>query len=217
MQLFGGDESGLMVPILGVALILTAFVINLQGNRLIQGFAGFIGFGYYKENKLQQEVNTSEAYQNVVELSSGEEKAYLAAGEKFINENGESSYSALTALALAKEAASHKDWAQVATYLTTAQEKATNPGMKAIATLRLARVQIELAQYDNALATLAATLPASFNASVEETKGDAYLKQDKVDLARNAYQAAIDASEEAASPALQMKLDDLAQHIVLTK
>ena len=43
MQLFGGDESGLMVPILGVALILTAFVINLLGNRLIQGFAGFIG------------------------------------------------------------------------------------------------------------------------------------------------------------------------------
>ncbi|MAY12146.1 MAG: amino acid permease [Alcanivorax sp.] len=43
MQLFGGDESGRMVPILGVALILTAFIINLLGNRLIQGVAGFIG------------------------------------------------------------------------------------------------------------------------------------------------------------------------------
>lgn len=43
MQLFGGDESGLMVPALGVTLILTAFVINLLDNRLIQGFAGFIG------------------------------------------------------------------------------------------------------------------------------------------------------------------------------
>lgn len=43
MQLFGGDSSGLMVPILGVALILIAFVINLLGNRLIQGVAGFIG------------------------------------------------------------------------------------------------------------------------------------------------------------------------------
>lgn len=43
MQLFGGDESGRMVPILGVALILTAFVVNLMGNRLIQGVAGFIG------------------------------------------------------------------------------------------------------------------------------------------------------------------------------
>jgi amino acid transporter len=43
MQLFGGDETGRMVPILGVALILAAFAINLLGNRLIQGFAGTIG------------------------------------------------------------------------------------------------------------------------------------------------------------------------------
>lgn len=43
MQLFGGDPSGLMTPILGVSLILAAFIVNLLGNRLIQGVAGFIG------------------------------------------------------------------------------------------------------------------------------------------------------------------------------
>lgn len=43
MQLFGGDESGRMVPALGVALILAAFLINLSSNRLIQGMASFIG------------------------------------------------------------------------------------------------------------------------------------------------------------------------------
>lgn len=43
MQLFGGDESGHMVPILGVSLILAAFLINLLGNRFIQGTAFFIG------------------------------------------------------------------------------------------------------------------------------------------------------------------------------
>ncbi|KAA0695292.1 APC family permease [Halopseudomonas laoshanensis] len=43
MQLFGGDESGLMVPILGVSLILAAFVINLLGNQMVQGVASFIG------------------------------------------------------------------------------------------------------------------------------------------------------------------------------
>lgn len=43
MQLFGGDESGMMVPVLGVSLILAAFLINLSGNRLIQGVASFIG------------------------------------------------------------------------------------------------------------------------------------------------------------------------------
>lgn len=43
MQLFGGDESGMMVPLLGVSLILAAFLVNLSGNRLIQGVASFIG------------------------------------------------------------------------------------------------------------------------------------------------------------------------------
>ena len=43
MQLFGGDPSGQMTPILGVSLILAAFIVNLLGNRLIQGVAGFIG------------------------------------------------------------------------------------------------------------------------------------------------------------------------------
>ncbi len=43
MQLFGGDDSGRMVPILGVSLILAAFLVNLLGNRLVQGVASFIG------------------------------------------------------------------------------------------------------------------------------------------------------------------------------
>tara|TARA_R110002110_G_scaffold90974_1_gene236394 strand:+ start:34687 stop:36039 length:1353 start_codon:yes stop_codon:yes gene_type:complete len=43
MQLFGGDESGMMVPVLGVSLIIAAFLVNLSGNQLIQGVASFIG------------------------------------------------------------------------------------------------------------------------------------------------------------------------------
>lgn len=43
MQLFGGDESGRMVSVLGVSLILAAFFINLLGNRWVQGVASFIG------------------------------------------------------------------------------------------------------------------------------------------------------------------------------
>ena len=184
---------------------------------LVLGFAGFIGYGYYKEDKLAQEINTSESYQEVVELAATDEKAYREAGEKFIKENSNSSYSALTALALAKEASTHKDWPQVEKYLKKAIDTASNEGIKAIATIRLARVQIELAQYDNALSTLSSTLPDSFKSSSEEIKGDAYLKQEKVDLARNAYQAAIDALENASNPALQMKLDNLAQNVVLPK
>ena len=83
--------------------------------------------------------------------------------------------------------------------------------------MRLARVQLQLEKYDEALATLSATLPAAFSAGVEEVKGDIYFKQGKTELARNAYQAAIDGAGEGTNPALQMKLDDLAQVVNLSK
>ena len=191
------------------------------GNTLIAGIiigiSGFIGFNLYKDHVLEQEVATSDAYQLVAESAGKEGNAYTQAGEQFIAENATSSYASLTALSLAKEAASHKDWGQVEKYLMTAMEKATDEGIKAIAILRLARVQVQQQQIEKALATLSAATPASFKAAKEEIKGDAFLKQGKKDLARNAYQAAIDAGGQNANPALQMKLDDLAEVINLSK
>jgi len=184
---------------------------------LVIGFSAFIGYNFYKEAQLEQELLTSESYQTTQALAGKDEQAYTLAGEKFIAENGESSYASLTALSLAKESANHKDWSQVEKYLTTAIDKSTDAGIKGIATIRLARVQIQLEQIEKALATLASPLPESFKSAIEEIKGDAYLKQDKKDLARSAYQAAINANDQAGNAALQMKLDDLAEVINLNK
>lgn len=175
------------------------------------GFAGFIGFNVYQDNKFEQELAISDSYQTLIEQSGKDDKAFTANGEKFISENGTNSYVALTALALAKESATYKDWPQVQKQLTIAVESAPTDGIKAIASLRLARVQVQLEQYSDALATLNSNLPKSFTAAIEEIKGDVYLQQDKIDLARNAYQAAIAADGIATSPSLQIKLDDLAQ------
>jgi predicted negative regulator of RcsB-dependent stress response len=192
-----------------------------NGNAIIAGlaigFAGFIGLNYYNDHKLQQEVNTSEAYQNMIEAAASDATGFEAAGKAFIAENDSSSYTMLTAIALAKEAAVKEDWAQAESYLMTAIEKSVDDGIKAIATVRLARVQLQLEKYEQALTTLAAKLPASFNADAEEVKGDIYFKQGKMELARSAYQAAIDDASDGTSPALQMKLDDLAQVIDLSK
>ena len=186
-----------------------------NGNTIIAGialgFAGFIGFNLYQDNQFEQEVAVSDSYQTLIEQSSKDAEAFTANGEKFISENGNNSYVSLTALALAKESATHKDWKQVQKQLTTAIESAPTDGIKAIASLRLARVQVQLEQYSDALATLNSNLPESFTAAIEEIKGDAYLQQGKDDLARNAYQAAIAADGIATSPSLQIKLDDLAQ------
>lgn len=44
LQLFAMDDSSLLVPVLGVGLLLAAFLINLSANRLIQGVASTLGF-----------------------------------------------------------------------------------------------------------------------------------------------------------------------------
>lgn len=192
-----------------------------NGNAILAGlavgFAGFIGFNYYKEHKLTTEITASDTYQAIIDTKTADEQKFLKDGESFIAANSESSYAALTALALAKEAATHQDWPQVASYLETAIKNAPTPSIKGIATIRLARVQIQQAQYDEALATVSAELPVSFKASIEEVKGDAYFKQGKKELARNAYQAAIDADGLTTNPMLQVKLDDLAEAVILSK
>lgn len=183
---------------------------------LVIGFSAFIGFNVYKDNQFEQELAVSESFQSVIEQADADGAVYKTAGDKFIAENGESSYASLTALALAKNAATHKDWTEAEKYLTSAINTAKDEGVKAIATVRLARVQLQLAQADKALATINAQLPASFKASVEEIKGDAYLQQDKKDLARNAYQAASDIEGQAANQVLKMKLNDLTQAVDLS-
>lgn len=192
---------------------------NKNGNTIIAGIViglgSFIGFNYYKDAQLEQELAVSDVYQTLVESAETKPDSLVASGEKFISENKGSSYASLTALTLAKKAASHKDWSQVETYLTTAIETSKDEGIKAIATIRLARVQIQLDKVDAALTTLNAVLPKSFKSSVEEIKGDAYLLQDKADLARKAYQEAIASIVGNANPLLQMKLDDLAENIIL--
>lgn len=190
------------------------------GNSIIAGlaigFAGFIGINYYQDHKLQNEVATSEAYQAVVEkLAEDDSEEFRQQGDKFITEHADSNYAVLTALALAKDAVTHKDWTKAESYLATAIEKSTDTALKGVATLRKARVQLQQDKSAQALETLAMPLPDAFKASVEEIKGDAYLAQDKSELARNAYQAAIEASGDAVAPALQMKLDDLAENISL--
>ena len=181
------------------------------------GFAGFIGFNYYKDQQFENEVATSEAYQAVVEtITEDNNEIFRQQGDKFITEHADSNYAVLTAFALAKDAATHKDWTKAESYLNTAIEKSDDMALKGIAVLRKARVQLQQEKAALALETLAMPLSDAFKASAEEIKGDAYLAQDKTELARNAYQAAIDASGDAVAPTLQIKLDDLAENISLT-
>lgn len=184
---------------------------NLVIGGIILGFSGFIGFNLYKDSKLADEVAVTDSYIELQEAAGKTPEKFAAQAQSFIDNNSETGFASLAALALAKEAVDKQDWQAAQTHLTSAINKAKDEGTKAVATLRLARVQIQAEQIEQALTTLATDLPESFLASVEALKGDAYILQGKKELARAAYQTAIDNQGLAADPNLQMKLDDLAQ------
>ncbi|PCI61858.1 MAG: hypothetical protein COB35_05350 [Gammaproteobacteria bacterium] len=177
---------------------------------LVIGFAGFIGFNYYQDHQLAKQQQVADSYMTLVEDAGKNPTQFMQKAESFINKNGGSSYASLTALTLAKTAIDKKEFTQATKSLQTAIDKAPNDAIKSLATLRLAHLQIQLKAFDKALATLAKPMPKAFIASVAEAKGDVYVLQGKNDLARNAYQTAIDNDGLKTSPNLQLKIDDLA-------
>jgi predicted negative regulator of RcsB-dependent stress response len=75
-------------------------------------------------------------------------------------------------------------------------DNAIEEEMRTVARLRLAALQSEAKQYDEALKTLAAAKAPGFEGLVEDRRGDVLLAQGKAAEARTAYQAAYKAMGE---------------------
>jgi len=172
---------------------------------VIVGLGGLYGWKAYNQNQITTAEQASDAYTKLVESDS-----VLTSADAFISENKDTQYATLAAFVAAKEAVDAQNLDLANEKLSWIVTNVDNAQLKAIATTRLARVQIAQQQYDDALSTLNAPLPEAFNANVAELKGDIYTQQGNKEQARVAYQAAVDAGGLTSNPLLQIKLDDLA-------
>ncbi|TMP75951.1 tetratricopeptide repeat protein [Pseudoalteromonas sp. S1608] len=172
---------------------------------VIVGLGGLYGWKAYNQNQITTAEQASDAYTKLVESDS-----VLASADAFISENKDTQYATLAAFVAAKEAVDAQNLDVANEKLSWIVTNVDNAQLKAIATTRLARVQIAQQQYDDALSTLNAPLPEAFSANVAELKGDIYTQQGNKEQARVAYQAAVDAGGLTSNPLLQIKLDDLA-------
>ncbi|WP_462157324.1 YfgM family protein [Pseudoalteromonas sp. GB56] len=177
---------------------------------ILIGLGGLYGWKAYNQHQITTAEQASDAFNKVVESSADENADVLAQSEAFIASHEGSSYAVLAAFVAAKEAVDADKLDVAATKLAWAQTNASTNELKAIATTRLARVQLAQQNFDAAMATLNAQLPASYEAAVAELKGDIYLAKGDKDQARTAYQSAADKGGLESNPLLQVKLDDLA-------
>ncbi|WP_339349214.1 tetratricopeptide repeat protein [uncultured Alteromonas sp.] len=170
------------------------------------GLGGLWGWRYYSDTQMETKEAASVEYQNAVETYGEEGSADKITA--FINANEDSGYASVASLLAAKQAVDAGDFDAAASHLNRVVTFAENEELKALAAIRLTRVQIEMNQLDAALSTLGNITNEAFAAEVSELKGDVYQQQSKFDDARLAYSGALE--KNANNPLLQMKLDNLA-------
>ncbi|MGB5446443.1 MAG: tetratricopeptide repeat protein [Psychromonas sp.] len=186
-----------------------------NGNTLIiaavVGLAGLWGWRFYNESVISAQEEASQAYSDTLvkyEQLGGE--AGLAELKTFVENNQDNNYGVLAALLLAKEALAAKDFALAKAQFVQLQSQNKYAPLNALINLRLARVETELGEYEQALKTLALIDDASFAAKASQVKGVIYLKQGDLVKARSAFQDAINTSQGNIDPVLQLQFDDLA-------
>lgn len=173
------------------------------------GLGAVFGWRQYDAYQIEYRSEQSSAYAAIVEKIGQDEGELAQSVKDYIDKYDNPSYGVLLAFYAAKDAVENQQYDKAIEQLIFAAENAQNDNIKAISLIRLARISIQLQQYDQALGYLNTELPESYKAQISELKGDVYYAQNQLDEARMAYQAAADEDGLTGNRGLQYKLDNL--------
>ncbi|GHG62327.1 membrane protein [Alishewanella longhuensis] len=175
---------------------------------VVIGLTSLYGWRYFQAEQRASAEALSNSYAQLVQ-QQGNNEEWLTQAQRFIGEQGSNNYAIFAALLSAKEAVNAGDFQAASNHLNWAQQNSKDANVKAIAQIRLARVQRETGDLAAALATLNQTMPASFAAQQAELKGDILQASGDLAAAKAAFQQAL-AQAGDNTQLLQIKLDELA-------
>ncbi len=187
----------------GTQIVLGAFL----------GIGGFATWNWYVDNQAAEKEAASVQYEEFIKVSQAEgvtSESVESELKAFTTTYGESGYGVFVQLLAAKKAVTDGDFSQAENNLKAALTLTDLETLKELVSLRLARIQLELKQYDIALQTLSTIKGEGYAARVAELTGDSHLAQGDKDKARMSYQLAADNGGLEGNTLLKMKLDDLA-------
>lgn len=188
--------------------VLTGVVLALAG------VFGWNGWTNYQETKA---ANASAVYQNMLEsVLQDDSEAGRTRGaelaETLRKDYPGTRYASFAALMQARLAVEAEDFAAAETLLRDVAEDGSDKALQEVARQRLARVLAQLERAEEGLELFSSPISGELLAGREEVRGDLLLTLGRVEDARLAYQAALDATgDPRARPQLQLKLDDLAE------
>ncbi|UAW98968.1 tetratricopeptide repeat protein [Halopseudomonas nanhaiensis] len=176
-----------------------------------------VGWKAWVNHQESQAASASSAYQTMLEtiLTAENEAAKTRAAElaqQLREDYGSTRYAEFAGLMQARLAVEAGDFAGAETVLNDVIGSTDDAALAEIARQRLARVLAQQDRADEALKLFDAEVTGLLRAGREEVRGDLLVTLGRDDEAREAYQAAIEATEDPRNrPQLQLKLDDLAE------
>ncbi|WP_426163092.1 YfgM family protein [Pseudoduganella sp. R-34] len=174
----------------------------------LAAYSGWNGWNYYQRNQAAQASVLFDELQSAVNAKDNAKVARVAGDieTKF----GRTAYASLGALSAAKSFFDANDLKSAKAQLEWVVAHG-NDEHKNIASIRLAGVLLDEKAYDAALKALAVAALPQFKASVEDRKGDILAAQNKMEEARTAYKAALEAAEKnnPGRQLIQLKLESI--------
>ncbi|USD55410.1 YfgM family protein [Vibrio sp. SCSIO 43155] len=175
----------------------------------VVGLGGLFGWRYYQDSVIQASEAASQSYTTVMNALQTKGADAQADIQAFIDSNKVKEYSVLAALQLAKVQVDAKDLSAALEQLKWAKSNTKDAALTPLISYRIARIEAEMGNFDAANAELGKVTDAAWTGRIAELRGDIALRQGDKEAAYTAYTEAQQAAD--ASPALQMKLDDLAK------
>jgi predicted negative regulator of RcsB-dependent stress response len=174
----------------------------------LAAYSGWNGWNYYQRNQAAQASVLFDELQSAVNAKDNAKVARVAGDieSKF----GRTAYASLGALSAAKSFFDANDLKSAKAQLEWVVAHG-NDEHKNIASIRLAGVLLDEKAYDAALKALAVAALPQFKSSVEDRKGDILAAQNKLEEARTAYKAALEAADKnnPGRQLIQLKLESI--------
>ena len=164
-------------------------------SAVLVAIAGVFGWDFYSDYSAAEAEKASDLYNEYLTSQAlGDPTAEIV--EDLETGHGGSAYHVFTLLHQAKAAIEEEKFSDALTALKTALDEAPDPSMHDLVLIRVARVQLQLKQYEEALALLPSIKTDAYRGVAFELTGDAHKALDQLDQAAKAYQEAIEVMPE---------------------
>jgi len=178
---------------------------------IIIGVGGLFGYRYWIDWQEENAEAASAHFVQMIEaLESSDSSTVTMQAATLISDYSGTEYATLARFALARNLVEGGNYDQAQAQLEYIIGTVGDTPLGYLARKRLASLQLQSSQTDQALITLSVEFPPAFSASMDELKGDIYAQQGKIDEAAIAYRKALSATPGPANGEfLRQKLDDL--------